>query len=59
MSETKKYPYTVEPNIIKLAPNYYRILIKKVVVKINKYFLNMYQVKLEMLELLKERVLQS
>ena len=29
MSETKKYPYTVEPNIIKLAPNYYRILIKK------------------------------
>lgn len=29
MSEKKKYPYTVEPNIIKLAPDYYRILIKK------------------------------
>lgn len=29
MEEKKKYPYTVEPNIIKLAPNYYRVLIKK------------------------------
>lgn len=29
MDKKKKYPYTVEPNIIKLAPNYYRILIKK------------------------------
>ncbi len=29
MSEKKKYPYTIEPNIIKLGTDYYRVLIKK------------------------------